>query len=94
MTFEYCLVLETMSLREMGPQKKLPINVTKGSMLCNVTHIFHKFMPFKVSEHVNFNLPPLMKVLTDFHHINKKSRAFYDFDFSFTSTANNGGQRI
>ena len=24
--------LETMSLREMGPQLKLPINVTKGSM--------------------------------------------------------------
>ena len=28
----YDAVLETMSLREMGPQLKLPINVTKGSM--------------------------------------------------------------
>ena len=29
--------LETMSLREMGPQLKLPINVTNGSMAlqCN-----------------------------------------------------------
>ena len=26
------LSLETMSLREMGPQLKLPINVTNGSM--------------------------------------------------------------
>ena len=32
-----------------------------------------------------------MKVLTDFYLINEISRAFYDFDFSFTSTANNGG---
>ena len=37
-------IVETMSLREMGPQLKLPIN--------NVTHIFHKFLPFKVSEHM------------------------------------------
>ena len=37
---------------------------------------------------VNFNLSPLMKVLTDFHLINKVSRAFYDFNFLFTSTAN------
>ena len=27
-----------------------------------------------------------MKVLTDFHPTNEISRAFYDFDFSFTST--------
>ena len=32
----------------------------------------------------------LMKVLTDFHYINEISRTFYDFDFSFTSMANNG----
>ena len=35
-----------------------------------------------------------MKILTDFHLINELSRAFYDFDFSFTSTVNNGGQYI
>ena len=28
----YCRYLETMSLREIGPQLKLPINETKGSM--------------------------------------------------------------
>ena len=42
------LCIETMSLREMGPQLKLPINVTKGTMplQCN------KFLPFEVSEHM------------------------------------------
>ena len=34
---------------------------------------------FKVSEHINFNLPPLMKVLTEFHLINEISRAFFFF---------------
>ena len=35
-----------------------------------------------------------MKGLADFHLINEISRAFYDFDFSFTSTANSGRQYI
>ena len=34
-----------------------------------------------------------MKVLADFHLINEISRAFYDFDFSFTSTTNNGRRK-
>ena len=39
-----------MSFPEMGPQLKLPINVTNGSMpLCCVRHIFQKkILPFKV----------------------------------------------
>ena len=35
-----------------------------------------------------------MKVLTEFHLINEILRAFYDFEFSFISTAKNGGQNI
>ena len=43
---------------------------------------------------MNFNPFPLMKVLTDFHLTNKIPRALYNFDFWFTSMANNGGQYI
>ena len=34
-----------------------------------------------------------MKVLSDFHLKNEIPRAFYHFNFSFTSTINNGGQK-
>ena len=44
--------LETMSLREMGPKLKLPINVTNGSMPLQCKTCFQKFLPFKVSEHM------------------------------------------
>ena len=43
--------IKTMSLHEMGPQLKLPIKVTKGSMPLLI-HMFHKFLPFEVSEHM------------------------------------------
>ena len=88
-------MLETMSLCEMGPHLKLPINVTKGSMPlhCN-TYFPQIFAISSIRTHVNFNLLPLMKVLTDSHIINEISRAFYDFDFSFTSMANNGGKNV
>ena len=83
--------LDRMSLCEMGPQLKLPINIMKGSMplLCN-TRFPQILAILSIRTHVNSNLPPLIKVLTDFHLINEISRAFYNFDFSFTSTANNG----
>ena len=42
-----------------------------------------------IRTHVNFNLPPLMTVLSDFHLLNKISRAFYDFNFLLTGMANN-----
>ena len=56
----------------MGPHLKLPIKVTKGSMPLQCNTYFQKFLPFKVSEHVMFNHPPLMKVLTDFLPIDSK----------------------
>ena len=37
-------LLETMSLREMGPQLKLPNNVTKGSMLLQCNTYFPKIL--------------------------------------------------
>ena len=62
--------LETMSLREIGPQLKLPINVTKGSMPLPCNIYFPKILAIKsIRKHITFSLPPLMKVLTDFHLI-------------------------
>ena len=84
-----------MSLREMGPQLKLPINVTKGSMPLQCSTYFPQiFAILSIRTHENFNIPPQMKVLTDFHLVNEISRAFYAFDFSFTSTANNGRRNV
>ena len=36
-----------------------------------------------IRTHVNFTIPPLMKVFTDFHLINEISRAFYAFVFRY-----------
>ena len=78
-----------MPLREMGPQLKLPIIVMKESMQLQCNPYFPQILSIcSIITHVNFNLSLLMKVLTDFHLINEISRAFYDFNFSFTSTAN------
>ena len=41
---DYTLKLETMSLREMGPQLKLPINVTKGSVPLQCNTYFPKIL--------------------------------------------------
>ena len=38
------LTLETMSLREMGPQLKLPINITNGSMPLQCKTYFSKIL--------------------------------------------------
>ena len=73
-----------MSLREMGLQLKLPINVTGSMPLQCYTYFPQILAILSIRTHVNFNLPPLMRVLTDFHLINEISRAFYDFNFSFT----------
>ena len=42
--------IEMTSLREMGPQLKLPIKVTRGSMPQRCNTYFLKISPFKVSE--------------------------------------------
>ena len=75
-------LIETMLLCEMDPQLKLPINVTKGSMQC------HTYFPkikslaiLNIRTQVKFNLPLLMKVLTDFLPINKMSTAFISLIF-------------
>ena len=70
--------LETMSLRGMRPEIKLPINVTKGQCHCKVTYIF-KILAIKSirTQLCIFNLPPLMNVLTDFLLIKEISTAFY-----------------
>ena len=63
--------VETMSLREMGPQLKLSINVMKGSLPLQCNTYFPKILALQSTRrHVNFNLPSLMKILTDFYFIN------------------------
>ena len=52
-----------MFLREMGPQLNLPIYVTKGSMPFQCSTYFPKIL---VKTHAKFNLPSLMKFMTDF----------------------------
>ena len=79
----------------MGPQLKLPISVMKGSMPLQCNTYFPQILAIKsIRTPVDFTLPTLLKVLTDFHPINNISRAFCDLNFSFTSTANNGGQYV
>ena len=41
---DYTIKVKTMSLREMGPQLKLPINVLKGSMLLQCYTYFQKIL--------------------------------------------------
>ena len=77
-----CFVIETMSLREKGPQLKLPINVPKGSMplQCDIFSTNSCLLKY---QNTYFNLPPLMKVLTDFHLINEIQILVPDHCLSF-----------
>ena len=64
-----------MLLREMGPQSKLPINVTNWSNPLQCNTYFPKVLDsLSIRIHVKFNLPSLMKVLTDFLPINEISQ--------------------
>ena len=82
----------TSFLHEMGPQLKLLINITKGSMPLQCSTYFPKVLAILCFRtHVKSN-----EGFDRFSPINEISTAFYRFDFSFifTSTANNGGQNV
>ena len=76
--------VDTMPLREMGPQLKL--NVTKGSM---PLQYFQELLAISsIRSFVNFNLfSHPMKISTEFLLINRISTIFYFFYFLFPSTA-------
>ena len=70
--------IETMWLREICPQSKLPINVKRGSMALQCNTYFPKTLSIQsIRAQIKFNLPSLMKPLTDFLLITEISTAFY-----------------